>query len=105
MKSMARRMCIVQVTDMKTKEKDTGNQPRSAFSRRYRPRRTMLYLTNPHSSILHLQSIGQKLVHLGDLGGDAEVDGAVTDLDDEAANQVGVDLNRQNRAEVTDQWK
>lgn len=57
----------------------------------------MLYLTMSHSSILHLQSIGQSLVHLGNLGGDAEVDGAVTDLDEEAANQVGVDLNRQLR--------
>lgn len=52
----------------------------------------MLYLTIPRNSILHLQSIGQSLVHLGHLGGDAEVDGAVADLNDEAANQVGVDL-------------
>lgn len=52
----------------------------------------LLYLTIPHNSILHLQSISQSLVHLGDLGGDAEVDGAVADLDDEATNKVGVDL-------------
>jgi hypothetical protein len=52
----------------------------------------MLYLTIPHNSILHLQSISQSLVHLGDLGGDAEVDGAVADLDNEATDKVGVDL-------------
>jgi len=52
----------------------------------------MLYLTIPHNSILHLQSISQSLVQLGDLGGDAEVDGAVTDLDNEATNKVGVNL-------------
>lgn len=43
-------------------------------------------------AILHLQDIGQGLVHLGDLGGDAEVDGTVTDLDDEATNHIRVDL-------------
>lgn len=53
----------------------------------------MLYLTIPNNSILHLQSIRQKLVHLGDLGRDAEIDGAVTDLDDEPANKVRVDLH------------
>lgn len=39
-----------------------------------------------------LQGVGQELVHLGDAGRDAEVDGSVTDLDDESANNVGVDL-------------
>ena len=48
--------------------------------------------TNLERAILHLQSIGKSLVHLGDLGGDTEVDGAVTDLHDESTNQVGVDL-------------
>lgn len=43
-------------------------------------------------SILQLQNIGQSLVHLGDLGGDAEVDGAVADFNDETADHVGVDL-------------
>jgi hypothetical protein len=42
--------------------------------------------------ILHLQGISQSLVHLGDLGGNAEINGAVTDLDDESTNEVGVDL-------------
>lgn len=42
--------------------------------------------------ILHLQGIGKSLVHLGDLGRHAQVDGAVTDLDDESTNEVGVDL-------------
>jgi hypothetical protein len=39
-----------------------------------------------------LQGVRQELVHLGDAGGDAEVDGSVADLDDETANNVGVDL-------------
>jgi len=42
--------------------------------------------------IINLQSIAEKLVHLGDLGGDAEVDCPVADLDDEATNDVRVDL-------------
>ena len=41
---------------------------------------------------LFLQAVGEELVHLGDAGGDAEVDGAVADFDDEAANDVRVDL-------------
>jgi hypothetical protein len=39
-----------------------------------------------------LQGVGEELVHLGDAGGDTEVDGAVTDLDDEAADNLGLDL-------------
>lgn len=39
-----------------------------------------------------LQGVRQELVHLGDAGGDAQVDGSVTDLDDESADDVGVDL-------------
>lgn len=62
-------------------------------------------LTNPNSlsTVIHaaddivdytgnLHSISERLVELGDLGSDAEVDGAVADLNDEAANDVGVDL-------------
>lgn len=57
----------------------------------------MRYLLTTHLSkyreaILHLQSIGKSLVQLGDLGGDAEVDGAVTDLDNESTDEVRVDL-------------
>lgn len=40
----------------------------------------------------NLQGVGQELVHLGDLGGDREVDGPVSDLNDQAANDIGVDL-------------
>lgn len=43
-------------------------------------------------AILHLQDIGQSLVHLGDLGRHAQVDGAVIDLDDKSTNKVGVNL-------------
>jgi hypothetical protein len=39
-----------------------------------------------------LQGVGQELVHLGHLGGNAEVDRSVTNLDDQSANDVGVDL-------------
>lgn len=42
--------------------------------------------------VFKLQSIGQGLVQTVDLGRDAEVDGSVTDFDDEAANDIGVDL-------------
>jgi hypothetical protein len=40
----------------------------------------------------NLQSVGEQLVKLGQLGGDGEVDGAVTDLDNETAQDGGVDL-------------
>jgi hypothetical protein len=40
----------------------------------------------------NLQSVGEELVHLGHLGRDAEVDCPVADLDDEPANDIGVDL-------------
>ena len=40
---------------------------------------------------MFLQRVGEELVHLGDLGGDGEVDGAVADLDDETAEDLGVD--------------
>jgi hypothetical protein len=41
---------------------------------------------------LYLQSILEQLVHLGHLGGDGQVNGAVADLDDEATTDIGVDL-------------
>jgi hypothetical protein len=44
------------------------------------------------SLFYNLQNIGKGLVELGDLGRDAEVDGAVAHLQDEAADDVGVDL-------------
>ena len=40
----------------------------------------------------NLQSVSEELVHLGDLRGDAEVDCPVTALDDQAANDIGVNL-------------
>lgn len=40
----------------------------------------------------NLQGVGQELVHLGDLGRDREVDGPVSDLNNQAANDVSVDL-------------
>jgi hypothetical protein len=40
----------------------------------------------------NLQSVGEQLVKLGQLGGDGQVDGAVTDLDNETAQDGGVDL-------------
>lgn len=43
-------------------------------------------------SFYFLQAVGEELVHLGDAGGDAEVDGAVADFDDKAADDVRVDL-------------
>lgn len=42
--------------------------------------------------VVKLQSVRQGLVEFGNLGGDAEVDGPVTDFDDESAEDVGVDL-------------
>ncbi len=39
-----------------------------------------------------LQGIGEELVQLGDAGRDAQVDGPVADLDDEAAIDGGIDL-------------
>lgn len=62
---------------------------------RYRSSGTICYnLTIPSNAEanLHLQSIGKSLVHLGDLGRNAKVNGAVTNLNDESTNEVGVDL-------------
>lgn len=39
-----------------------------------------------------LQSIGEGLVHLGDLGRNAKIDGTVADFNDETADDVRVDL-------------
>lgn len=39
-----------------------------------------------------LHSVGKSFVETVDLGRDAEVDGAITDFDNEAAEDVGVDL-------------
>jgi hypothetical protein len=40
----------------------------------------------------NLHSVGKSFVETVDLGRDAEVDGAIADFDDEAAEDVGVDL-------------
>lgn len=40
----------------------------------------------------HLQAVGQELVHLGHARRDAEVDGSIANLNDEATDNVRVDL-------------
>ena len=42
--------------------------------------------------LVKLQSVGKELVHLGDLGRHGQVDRAVTDLDNETAEDIWVDL-------------
>jgi hypothetical protein len=42
--------------------------------------------------LIILQGVVEELVHLGDLGGHGQVDGAVANLDDETAEDVWVDL-------------
>jgi hypothetical protein len=42
----------------------------------------------------YLQSVSEELVHLGDLGCDTEVDGAVANLDNESTTNLGVDLSQ-----------
>jgi hypothetical protein len=42
----------------------------------------------------YLQSVSEELVHLGDLGCDTEVDGAVANLDNESTTDLGVDLSQ-----------
>lgn len=42
--------------------------------------------------MINLQGVGEELVHLGDAGGNAEVDGSVANLNDETTNDLGVDL-------------
>lgn len=42
--------------------------------------------------MLYLQSVLEELVHLGHLGGDGKVDGAVADLNNESTLDLGVDL-------------
>jgi len=44
--------------------------------------------------VKYLQSVSEELVHLGDLGGNTEVDGAVANLDNESTTDVGVDLSQ-----------
>jgi hypothetical protein len=52
--------------------------------------------TTPVASIAtsspYLQRVLEELVHLGDLGRDGKVDGAVTNLNNEAATDLRVDL-------------
>lgn len=43
-------------------------------------------------SVSHSQNIGQKLIQFGHLGGNAEVDSPIADLDDETSDNVRVDL-------------
>lgn len=47
---------------------------------------------NMLASVLNLQSISEELVHLGDARRNAQVDGAVADLDDKSADNVRVDF-------------
>lgn len=44
--------------------------------------------------VKYLQSVSEELVHLGDLGCDTEVDGAVANLDNESTTDLGVDLSQ-----------
>jgi hypothetical protein len=44
--------------------------------------------------VKYLQSVSEELVHLGDLGCDTEVDGAVANLDNESTTNLGVDLSQ-----------
>jgi hypothetical protein len=53
---------------------------------------------------INLQRVGEELVHLGDAGGDAEVDGAVANLDDESADDVGVDLTMSDGERFDSGW-
>lgn len=51
-----------------------------------------LYSTPSISTATYLQSCLEEVVHLVHLGGNAQVDGTVADLDDEAAADIWVDL-------------
>lgn len=44
-------------------------------------------------NVLYLQGVGEELVKLGHLGGDGEVDGSVSDLDNETTEDIRVDLS------------
>lgn len=45
------------------------------------------------SKCTYLQGVLEELVHLGDLSGNAEVDGTVTNFDDETTPDIRVDLS------------
>ena len=47
---------------------------------------------SPPSTTTYLQRVLQELVHPGNLARNTEVDGAVADLDDQAAVDIRVDL-------------
>jgi hypothetical protein len=93
---------FVQLTSNENKiewkaEKGNLKPPLFPFSKRYRSSGTICYsLTIPPNAEanLHLHGIGKSLVHLGDLGRNAQVDSAVANLNDESTNEVGVDLVR-----------
>jgi hypothetical protein len=50
--------------------------------------------------VVVLQRVREELVHLGDAGRDAEVDGSVANLNDESANNLGVNLRERVRSLV-----
>lgn len=43
-----------------------------------------------------LHSIRKQFVELGDFGGDTVIDGAISDLDNESTQDLGIDLMEQN---------
>ena len=51
---------------------------------------------SPLSTITYLQSLLQQLIHARHPGGNAEVDGPVADFDDQAAADIGVDLQHKH---------
>lgn len=55
-------------------------------------KKTERQVCNMLASVLNLQSISEELVHLGDARRNAQVDGAVADLDDKPADNVRVDF-------------
>ena len=70
---------------------DCGAVPPSPLARAQLPAQ--------HSSIatkgeVNLQSVSEELVHLGKLGGDAEVNCPVANLNNEPTDDIGVDLER-----------
>jgi len=41
---------------------------------------------------MHLQGVGEELVELSNLVGDAQIDGAVSNLNDQTTLDIGLDL-------------
>jgi hypothetical protein len=66
--------------------------PQNSLEYTFAPSSPNIHCVRVYCESLYLQSVLEQLVHLGHLARDGQVDGAVANLDNEAALDLGVDL-------------